>query len=203
MSYDSVDDLHAVEDELGVFRSFVQTIAGMTKDGEERDDQPPFVMENDDAVETLCTLISTARGLVGSSTCRPTCGAQGEAFQDECDDETCGCPCGHVEAFEALPPRERRLREELVEHADSGHALGHDEGCAYGERFLLIEENVRGGYWLTTFDTIEEAAEYHASQEYAGEWTATEEIVDLDTGQRFEPGRRAQVWVPAPATVTL
>lgn len=40
-------------------------------------------------------------GLVAIATsrdghCRPNCGAEGDPDSDECDDDTCGCPCNHT-----------------------------------------------------------------------------------------------------------
>jgi hypothetical protein len=44
---------------------FIATIARMTQDGEEReDDAEPFIMENDDAVSTLNRLIEDAREII-------------------------------------------------------------------------------------------------------------------------------------------
>lgn len=45
---------------------FVIDVANLTKDGEQADaDSPPFVMENDDAYDTLNGLISDARQILG------------------------------------------------------------------------------------------------------------------------------------------
>jgi hypothetical protein len=46
---------------------FVSEIARMMKDGETHDDGSEFIMENDDAVDTLHSLISGARALCGIS----------------------------------------------------------------------------------------------------------------------------------------
>jgi hypothetical protein len=46
--------------------TFICTIARTNFDGEERDGSPPFVMENDDAVDTLNSLIQQARDIVPS-----------------------------------------------------------------------------------------------------------------------------------------
>lgn len=98
-----------------------------------------------------------------------------------------------------LTRRRAALAEWLDEYADRGHDSGFDEGCTPGMRYLLIEENVRGGFWLSTFDDPETAADYHANQEYAGEWTATELLVDLDTGLEYWPGPATFVWQEKPA----
>lgn len=90
-----------------------------------------------------------------------------------------------------------RLAREIEEYADAGHAEGHDEGCTPGERYLLLEENTHGGWWLSTFDTPEDAADAHANQEYASEWTRTELLVDLDTGANYWPGPATFTWRPA------
>ena len=47
-------------------QAFVMQVAGMTKDGEQGPDRDePFVMENDDAYDTVMGLISDARGIAG------------------------------------------------------------------------------------------------------------------------------------------
>ncbi len=49
--------------DLARFRKFIERIARMNYDGEEREGDEPFVMENDDAVDTLNSLIMEAREL--------------------------------------------------------------------------------------------------------------------------------------------
>ena len=44
-------------------RSFLRTVANMLKDGERDEDGHEFLMENDDAVDTLHSLINEARRL--------------------------------------------------------------------------------------------------------------------------------------------
>lgn len=54
-------------------------------------------------------------------------------------------------------------------------------------QYLLVESSrIDGGYWLTPFSTTDQAADYHDSQEYAGDWSV-EGLYDLDTGNRFDP----------------
>jgi hypothetical protein len=46
--------------------AFARDVAGMRPDGEGTDDEgEPWVMENDDAVDTLCGLIGEARAILG------------------------------------------------------------------------------------------------------------------------------------------
>ena len=47
------------------FDRFTREVAALTKDGEPLGDEPEWVMENDDAYDTLHGLISGARALVG------------------------------------------------------------------------------------------------------------------------------------------
>lgn len=51
------------------FREFVEFVAALTKDGEPIDDpdyeNDAYVMENDDAYDTLDALISDARAILG------------------------------------------------------------------------------------------------------------------------------------------
>ena len=69
---------------------FVDTIAWMTRDGEKDEDGETFVMENDDAYDTLNRLISDARDLLGVD----------PVNTNKCDhckemvDEIVGCPNG-------------------------------------------------------------------------------------------------------------
>lgn len=56
-----------VPDDYLQMRRFVEQIARMNYDGEERDDDEPFVMENDDAVTDLSSLINQAREIIGSN----------------------------------------------------------------------------------------------------------------------------------------
>jgi len=59
------------DDDLGMFRDFVEKVAALTKDGEGIRDGDPWVMENDDAYDTLHGLISDARGLLGWEPMKP------------------------------------------------------------------------------------------------------------------------------------
>ena len=63
----------------------------------------------------------------------------------------------------------------------------YDEGGLDGvdreDPYLIVEEHVRGGYWLTTGTDPEVLAENHLLQEYSGEWNC-EGIFDTRTGDR-------------------
>lgn len=80
----------------------------------------------------------------------------------------------------------------VVKYAAKGHdPIPEDpEGAAdmwsliRADRYLLIEKNVRGGYWLTSHRTPEEAAAGHDNQEYVEDWEP-ELLVDLVTGDRY------------------
>lgn len=135
MSMDTVDDLHATEDENGVLRSLLEEV---TSAGDAVLNPPDgrWVTQSI-ARERLKETIAKAKPYLDPDRCRPSCGAEGDPYSEECDDDSCGCPCDHVEKLDAIPPRERRLHEYLVEHADDGHAEGHLDGCtverdAYG-----------------------------------------------------------------------
>lgn len=88
------------------------------------------------------------------------------------------CPEGgrHVNAgFVDAASRLAELAEECPMTSD---APVYDEAKPY----LLIEENVRGGeWWLTMFSTPDDAADYHAGQEYPDEWNI-DRLVDLRDG---------------------
>ena len=57
-----------VPDDYLEMRKFIRSIADMNYDGEERDGHDePFVMENDDAVSDLGSLIHQARDIMGES----------------------------------------------------------------------------------------------------------------------------------------
>lgn len=70
-----------------------------------------------------------------------------------------------------------RFDEVVTEYSDNLHAGGVedmplDRDC----RFLLVEQNVRGGgYWLTSGDDAGRLVNDHLNQEYADDW----EIVDV------------------------
>lgn len=181
MTIDLVDDLHQAEDALAALAADVEAYCSTTNPG------PRNQLRN---------AIKEARDY-----CRGGCGANGEAFQTECDDDTCGCPCGHVDKWDALPERDRRQYRLREEYLDSGHGSGHLDGCKYGDRYLLIEENVRGGYWLTTWALPEDALVYHREQEYAHEWTASAELLDLDdnTALDVEESRMTRKWQRRPS----
>lgn len=58
-------------------------------------------------------------------------------------------------------------------------------------QFLLVERNVGAAsdtqsHWFSTHESAQEAGKYNIEQEYAEEWNI-EMLVDLDTGERFEP----------------
>jgi hypothetical protein len=59
---------YAEKQELIRLREFAAQIARMNYDGEEREDDEDFIMENDDAVTTLSMLIREAREHIGETT---------------------------------------------------------------------------------------------------------------------------------------
>lgn len=74
--------------------------------------------------------------------------------------------------------------ELLDEYIHELHDEGGIDGVERGDPFLLVEENMRGGYWLSTGMDPTELATSHMNQEYAEEWeligifnTATGEAV--------------------------
>lgn len=95
--------------------------------------------------------------------------------------------------------RHARIQSWLDHYENDGHDEGWDEQISWDSRYLLVEGNVRGGVWLTTFDDPAQAADYHANQEYASEWTKTELLVDLDTGAEYWPGPATFEWQEKPA----
>lgn len=50
-----------------------------------------------------------------------------------------------------------------------GQSLDEQE-ISRGDRYLLVEENTRGGYWLTTGDDANALLADHVNQEYADDW---------------------------------
>jgi hypothetical protein len=56
----------------------------------------------------------------------------------------------------------------------------------HGSGFLLVEENVLGGYWLTTHDSPEDASKYLDSQESLEDYR-TKALINLATGEQFMP----------------
>jgi hypothetical protein len=69
------------------------------------------------------------------------------------------------------------------------------ESVESGKTWVLIEENVAGGFWLTAHARQEDAAEYHLGQEYSEDWEVVE-LVDLTTGATYQPVRTI-TWEPA------
>lgn len=53
------------------------------------------------------------------------------------------------------------------------------------DRYVLVETSRYGQTWVTTHASPDAAAQAHASQEYAEDWTC-ELIVDLLTGNEYE-----------------
>jgi hypothetical protein len=101
-----------------------------------------------------------------------------------------------VNGDDELPAQ--RLRDLIGEYGESIHGQAMDpedlwpavfgegatEETAGGEPvepFVLVQENVRGGYWLSAHASPAEAAGYIDGEEYAHEWE-TVELVDLRTG---------------------
>lgn len=62
---------------------------------------------------------------------------------------------------------------------DLRRALDNGNGA-----YLLVEQNERGGYWLSIHHDPDDAADYHNGDEYAEEWTVVA-LVDLRTGKRY------------------
>lgn len=88
--------------------------------------------------------------------------------------------------------RQDRINETIagLEVFGSGEDTGMDN-LDNPSRYLLVEENVGSAkdeqsHWFSTFDTLEEAGAYHASQEFRQDWEI-QFAVDLDTGTRHEP----------------
>lgn len=81
-----------------------------------------------------------------------------------------------------------RLEEILDLHAHSVHdpsALPEPaDADDPSNRYALVEENVRGGTWISLHETPEAARYYNTHQEYAGDWTV-DSITDLATGLDF------------------
>lgn len=50
--------------------------------------------------------------------------------------------------------------------------------------YLLVEENRRGGYWLSTWNSRRDARRYNRDQEYAEDWEIVT-LVALTTGARW------------------
>lgn len=51
--------------------------------------------------------------------------------------------------------------------------------------FLLVEENVRGGWWYSTHESPKAASQYHYTQEYASDWEV-DHLINLRTGKRMK-----------------
>jgi hypothetical protein len=92
-----------------------------------------------------------------------------------------------------LLDRAARLAAFVAEYETQMIAPGAIDALDEG-RYLLLEENTRGGWWMSTWPELESAAAYHVNQEYAGEWTATEALIDLDTGDTYRPGPARFTW---------
>ena len=58
------------------------------------------------------------------------------------------------------------------------------EGFRRG-RFVLVQKSRFGGFWLTSFDSPGDAAEYHDGEEYPEDWPIIE-LLDTQTGCRYE-----------------
>lgn len=84
------------------------------------------------------------------------------------------------------PTAAELLADYIAEYEGRGPCGDTFEDVAEGfARFLLIEENVRGGYWLTTHRSPDDALDYNRGQDYAADWTP-DELVDLETGDRYQ-----------------
>lgn len=67
-----------------------------------------------------------------------------------------------------------------------GHCRLEDLDLDPNAKYLLVQSNVRGGYWLASFDDKDDAYGYHINDEYAEDWI-WECLVDLETGHKFHP----------------
>ena len=81
---------------------------------------------------------------------------------------------------------------------DEGHyaddSFLDDDGQPIG-RFLMVEHaTIDSRFWLTPFDSPEDAVDYHVNQEYASEWMI-DQIIDLHTGEVWDTAGRVQVGV--------
>lgn len=101
------------------------------------------------------------------------------AHNEVAGDEFDGCVSWGTERVPASP-----FDELIADHEGELHGFdGGMDAVDRGDPFLLVEENVRGGYWLTTGLSPEALVEYHLNQEYAEEW-AIDAIYDTATGKQ-------------------
>lgn len=89
----------------------------------------------------------------------------------------------------ALTPFERAIRE----YGDNIHGYhGNDPEVLEifdldpNAKYLLVQRNVRGGYWLSSFDDRDDAYTYHISDEYAEDWL-WETLIELESGKSYHP----------------
>jgi hypothetical protein len=82
-----------------------------------------------------------------------------------------------------LAPYERLL----AEYGESIHGFCElaDMPIDPAEKYMLVEENTHGGYWLTTGNDPAHLLEYQVEQEYAEEWEIVT-LVDLTTGDEVD-----------------
>lgn len=78
----------------------------------------------------------------------------------------------------------------VAEYAGEPHGFSTEDALDEwhldaADAFLLVEENVRGGYWLTSGSDIEDLMDYHFNQEYAEEWSVIG-IFDTATGEEVQ-----------------
>ena len=97
MSIDTVDDLHAAEDTAS---SFAATAAELAERIDRFDEECAAAEHTDtDAAWRLFRDIAAelrSVAAIWSHYCRPTCGAEGDPASTDCEDDCCGCPCGHT-----------------------------------------------------------------------------------------------------------
>lgn len=108
MTADTIDDLHAAEDEVGVLRGALeQLIAAL----------------DDDTGNGYGEQLDNARKVLSQGAgCRPTCRFDEEGSCQEDDPECCGCPCDHV-----MPDDD----EDIERCSRCGANLADDEGEGY------------------------------------------------------------------------
>jgi hypothetical protein len=95
--------------------------------------------------------------------------------------------------------RAARVKAVSDEYRDQAHDGAREALAVDGSsRYVMVERNLRygRGYWLSQFDSPDEAGAYHLGQEYREDWDLIK-LVDLDTGKEWEPEFRV-IWSRMP-----
>lgn len=71
----------------------------------------------------------------------------------------------------------------LAEYNHGAHGVDMIDGLNPAAAFLLVEESPNSGHWLTTHDSMLDAAEYVETQD-EGSWRV-KQLVDLQSGETF------------------